>query len=235
MSVGKVLVYGGKGALGSTCISFLSAQKYWVGSIDLQQNDNANANVIVKRDASLLEQESDILKELDSVLGSDKIDAVICVAGGWAGGSSSSEDFVKNTDLMLKQSVWSSVIASSIASKYLKPGGIIVLTGAKAALGPTPGMIGYGLSKAAIHHLTKSLADENGGLPTGAQALSILPVTLDTPMNRKWMPKADTTTWTPLEFVAELFSKWIKGEERPPNGSLVQLNTKENKTTLDIE
>lgn len=104
---------------------------------------------------------------------------------------------------MLKQSVWSSVIASSIASKYLKPGGILVLTGAKAALGPTPGMIGYGLAKAAVHHLTKSLADENGGLPTGAYVFSILPVTLDTPMNRKWMPKADTSTWTPLEFVAE--------------------------------
>ncbi|XP_026823069.1 dihydropteridine reductase [Rhopalosiphum maidis] len=235
MAAGKVLVYGGKGALGSTCISLLSSQKYWVGSIDLTQNENANANVIVERDATILEQESQILKELDSVLGSEKLDAVICVAGGWAGGSSSSDDFVKNTDLMLKQSVWSSVLASSIASKFLKPGGILVLTGAKAALGPTPGMIGYGLAKAAIHHLTKSLADENGGLPTGAQALSILPVTLDTPINRKWMPKADTSTWTPLEFVAELFSKWIKNEERPPNGSLVQLNTKENKTTLDIE
>lgn len=104
---------------------------------------------------------------------------------------------------MLKQSVASSVLASSIASKYLKPGGILVLTGAKAALGPTPGMIGYGLAKAAIHHLTKSLADENGGLPAGAQAVSILPATLDTPMNRKWMPKADTSTWTPLEFIAE--------------------------------
>ncbi|CAH1720930.1 hypothetical protein AGLY_006438 [Aphis glycines] len=235
MAAGKVLVYGGKGALGSTCISLLSSQKYWVGSIDLTQNENANANVIVERDATILEQETQILKELKSVLGSEKLDAVICVAGGWAGGSSSSDDFVKNTDLMLKQSVWSSVLASSIASKFLKPGGILVLTGAKAALGPTPGMIGYGLAKAAIHHLTKSLADENGGLPTGAQALSILPVTLDTPMNRKWMPKADTSTWTPLEFVAELFSKWIKNEERPPNGSLVQLNTKENKTTLDIE
>uniref|UniRef100_A0A2S2PM44 Dihydropteridine reductase n=2 Tax=Schizaphis graminum TaxID=13262 RepID=A0A2S2PM44_SCHGA len=235
MAAGKVLVYGGKGALGSTCISLLSSQKYWVGSIDLTKNENANANVIVERDATILEQESQIFKELDSVLGSEKLDAVICVAGGWAGGSSSSNDFVKNTDLMLKQSVWSSVLASSIASKFLKPGGILVLTGAKAALGPTPGMIGYGLAKAAIHHLTKSLADENGGLPTGAQALSILPVTLDTPMNRKWMPKADTSTWTPLEFVAELFSKWIKNEERPPNGSLVQLNTKENKTTLDIE
>jgi len=23
-------------------------------------------------------------------------------------------------------------------------------------------------------------------------------------MNRKWMPKADTSTWTPLEYIAEL-------------------------------
>jgi dihydropteridine reductase len=211
------------------------SQKYWVGSIDLQQNDAANVNIIVKCDASLSEQETGILKDLHSVLGSDKLDAVICVAGGWAGGSSSSEDFVKNTDLMLKQSVSSSVLASSIASKFLKPGGIIVLTGAKAALGPTPGMIGYGLAKAAIHHLTKSLADDNGGLPEGAQAFSILPVTLDTPMNRKWMPKADTSSWTSLEFVVELFAKWIKGEERPPNGSLVQLITKNSKTILNIE
>lgn len=36
-------------------------------------------------------------------------------------------------------------------------------------------------------------------------------------------------------FIFRLFSKWIKGEERPPNGSLVQLNTKESKTTLEIE
>ncbi len=26
---------------------------------------------------------------------------------------------------------------------------------------------------------------------------------LDTPMNRKWMPKSDTSTWTPLEYIAE--------------------------------
>jgi len=32
-----------------------------------------------------------------------------------------------------------------------------------------------------------------------------------------------------------LISKWIKGEERPPNGSLVQLITKDNKTSLKIE
>ena len=83
-------------------------------------------------------------------------------------------------------------------------GGLVTLPGAKPALGPTPGMIGYGMAKAAVHQLTKSLSTSDGGLPTGSLAVALLPVTLDTPMNRKWMPKADTSTWTPLEFVAEL-------------------------------
>lgn len=68
-------------------------------------------------------------------------------------------------------------------------------------------MIGYGMAKAAVHQLTKSLAAEESGLPSGSLVASILPVTLDTPMNRKWMPKADTSTWTPLEFISKLVYK----------------------------
>ena len=67
----------------------------------------------------------------------------------------------------------------------------------------TPGMIGYGMAKAAVHQLVKSLAASDGGLPANSSVFAILPVTLDTPMNRKWMPKADHSSWTPLEFVAE--------------------------------
>lgn len=63
-------------------------------------------------------------------------------------------------------------------------------------------MIGYGMAKAAIHQLTKSLAGENSGLPPNSLVASILPVTLDTPMNRKWMKNADTSSWTPLEYIA---------------------------------
>lgn len=59
------------------------------------------------------------------------------------------------------------------------------------------------MAKAAVHQLTKSLAAESSGLPPNSLAVAILPVTLDTPMNRKWMPNADFSTWTPLEFVAE--------------------------------
>lgn len=134
---------------------------------------------------------------------------------------------------MIKQSIWSSVISATIASHFLKPGGVLTLTGAKPALSATPNMIGYGLAKAGVHQLTKSLASNDSGLPQNAFVASILPITLDTPMNRKWMPNADFTTWTPLEYVAELFHKWIaKPQERPLNGSLLQLVTLNSKTDL---
>lgn len=64
-------------------------------------------------------------------------------------------------------------------------------------------MIGYGVAKGAVHQLTKSLAKKESGLPKDTLVVAVLPVTLDTPMNRKWMPKADFSSWTPLEYVAE--------------------------------
>ena len=42
---------------------------------------------------------------------------------------------------MWKQSVWTSLIAAKLASLHLKEGGLVALTGAKAALEGTPGMI----------------------------------------------------------------------------------------------
>ena len=47
------------------------------------------------------------------------------------------------------------------------------------------------MAKAAIHQLVKSLSDPaQSGLPEGTFTAAILPITLDTPMNRKWMPNA---------------------------------------------
>jgi dihydropteridine reductase len=161
---------------------------------------------------------------------------VFTFLGGWAGGSADSPDFIKNSDLMWKQSVWSSSISAALAAKHLKSGGCLVLPGAQPALGGTPGMMGYGMAKAAIHQLTKSLGDPKSGLPDNATCLAILPITLDTPMNRKWMPKADTSTWTSLEFIAGLVFGWASGSsDRPASGSLVQLVTKGGETSMVCE
>lgn len=124
----------------------------------------------------------------------EKLDAILCVAGGWAGGNASNKDFIKNADLMWKQSVWSSAISARLASEFLQSSGLLQLTGASAAIEGTPGMIGYGMAKGAVHQLVKSLAEPKSGLPEEATVLALLPVTLDTAMNRKWMPKADFST-----------------------------------------
>lgn len=37
------------------------------------------------------------------------------------------------------------------------------------------GMIGYGMAKAAVHHLVQSLKNPDGGLPPDSSVLGILP------------------------------------------------------------
>nr|XP_027203860.1 dihydropteridine reductase-like [Dermatophagoides pteronyssinus] len=235
----RVLVYGGKGALGSVCVDYFRKQNWWVTSIDLHENDQANSNILIDVNSlSLVDQETNVIEQLTQTLGTDdKLDAIICVAGGWAGGTAKNKDFIKNSELMIRQSLWSSLIATKLASKFLKSDGLLTLTGAKAALEPTPGMIGYGMAKSAVHHLVKSLSQKDkSGLPSDSSVLAILPITLDTPMNRKFMPNANFQEWTPLTFVADLFVKWTNiPQERPKSGSLVQLLTENGITTLKID
>jgi len=234
MAQKRVLIYGGTGALGATLVNHFKSKNYWVSSIDLRSSEEAHASIVVDINADLSQQLASIDKDLHAVLSDTKVDAILNVAGGWAGGNALSEDLAKNVDLMWKQSVWSSTVTAKLAASYLNENGVVVLPGAAAALGGTPGMIAYGMAKAAVHQLTKSLVDSSSGLPANTFVACLLPVILDTPMNRKWMPKADTSKWTPLEFIANLFEKWILNEERPQNGSLVRLETENNVTKTII-
>uniref|UniRef100_A0A914YIE5 Dihydropteridine reductase n=1 Tax=Panagrolaimus superbus TaxID=310955 RepID=A0A914YIE5_9BILA len=233
MSSGRVLIYGGKGALGSSVLDHFKSKGFWTLNVDLSSNDAADANIVVDPTGCWITQEANVLKEVETVLGGNRLDGIFCVAGGWAGGSSSSDDFIKNADLMWKQSVWSSTISARVASKFLNNGGLIQFTGAAAATEGTPSMIGYGMAKAAVHQLVKSLAAPKSGLPEGTTVLAILPITLDTPMNRKWMPKSDFSTWTSLSYIAETFYKWTtQPNERPESGALLKLTTVGGETNI---
>ncbi|KAJ8281430.1 hypothetical protein GJAV_G00067590 [Gymnothorax javanicus] len=232
--VRRVIVYGGRGALGSKCVEYFKSKSWWVASIDLGANEEANENVIVKQSESFTEQADQVTADVSSLLGDEKVEAILCVAGGWAGGSAKAKALYKNADMMWKQSVWTSTICSHLATKHLKDGGLLTLAGAKAAVSGTPGMLGYGMAKAAVHQLCQSLGGEKSGLPPGACAVAILPVTLDTAMNRKSMPDADFGSWTPLDFVAETFFKWSTGTGRPASGSLVQLVTSGGQTEATV-
>lgn len=194
-------------------------------------NKEADVNILVHFEKNLQEQEREILSNLEEVLKGHKLDAIICVAGGFESGNVE-EDLASKADIMWKQNVWPSIISASIAQKFLKPNGFVCLSGAKAAREGTPSMIGYGMAKAAVHQLAQSLATTDSGLPLNALVIAILPVTIDTIMNRQSMPDSDISAWTPTKYITDLLYKWTVGKERPKNGSLVQFVTKNFNTDI---
>jgi len=232
----KVIVYGGCGALGAACVSHFKKNSLWVCSIDLKPNEEADANVIVSEMNDWEKQNTEVQEKISQVVGKDtKVDGIFNVAGGWAGGNAASKDLVKNANLMWKQSVWSSTITAALAVAHLKDGGVLTLPGALPAEQGTAGMMGYGMAKAAVHQFTKSLGASGSGLPDGASVICMLPVTLDTPMNRKWMSDADMTKWTPLDFIASTFHDWMMTDDnRPVSGSLVKVLTTDSISTLEV-
>ena len=112
----------------------------------MKPSDLADHSIIVEGD-TWGEQEQHVYKAVAEAVQADTLDAIVCMAGGWAGGSPASKDFVKNADAMWRQSVWPAAISAGLATKHLREGGICVLPGAAAAVGGTPGMAGYGMAK----------------------------------------------------------------------------------------
>ncbi|KAI8077596.1 hypothetical protein BDF21DRAFT_445008 [Thamnidium elegans] len=221
----KLVVYGGAGGLGRVLVQHFKSKGYTVINIDLVENKDADFNTLASTSGSLSEQGHAINESISSLLGTEKLCGIFCVAGGWAGGNSGSKDFLKSSELMIHQSVNSSLIAANIASKHLQTGGLLTLTGALAALDATPGMIGYGIAKAAVHHLVKDLAAPSSGLPEGCKVTAVLPVTIDTPMNRKFMPDADFDMWTSPAEIATQLEGYLTGQLPLTSGKLVSAVT----------
>ena len=111
------LVYGGCGALGKTFITKLKSENYYVISVDLLPNPEANFNVKVTELTDWSKQSIEVISQLErSQLANkdERLDLITCVAGGWAGGNAADQNLVKSCDSMWKQSVWSSLICAQI-------------------------------------------------------------------------------------------------------------------------
>ncbi|KRY40536.1 dihydropteridine reductase [Trichinella spiralis] len=240
---GRVIVYGGAGALGSKVVEHFAARNWWTCSIDLLKNDAASCNIVVNDSTDFILQGEEVVSKVTDATANEKVDAILCLAGGWTGGSAKKKDFFLSCQQMWKQSVWTSVISCRLGSLFLKTEGLLVFTGAAAALQPTPTMMAYGMAKAAVQQLARSAGCPAGGLPEKSTCLAILPnssrlclrVTLDTPANRKAMPKADTSSWTQLSYIVDMISGWISDYgSRPKSGSLIKLTTVNGNTVQEI-
>jgi NAD(P)-dependent dehydrogenase (short-subunit alcohol dehydrogenase family) len=99
-------------------------------------------------------------------------------------------------------------------------GGRIVNISARPALNPRQGasMTAYTASKAAVAAFTVALAEELKG--ENISVIALAPSTIDTPTNRKDMPKADHASWVKPASIAELIVAHI-GLSDPINSGAV--------------
>lgn len=96
MAANRAIIYGGKGGLGSVIVSHFKTSGWWICSVDINANDEADVNVLVNPNDSWVDQEAAVCSSVAEKLSESKVEAVINMAGGWAGGSASSPDFIKN-------------------------------------------------------------------------------------------------------------------------------------------
>lgn len=234
MTSGKLLVYGGKGALGSAVVKHFQLRNWWIRTVDFYKgNQEEEIDIIIDEDHSLEEQRELVRHRLMKELGKEKLDAVVCVAGGWSG-ENEIKHLIKTTDDRWRDCVWGPLISADVAKKYLRRGGLLTLTGARSALRARHGMVSYGMAKGAVHHLVKSLGRADSGMPIDSVTIGILPAVLDTSKNRLLMPRADRSQWTPLSYMTDLFDTWVTKEDtRPLNGSLMEIITVNNQTKVN--
>jgi NAD(P)-dependent dehydrogenase (short-subunit alcohol dehydrogenase family) len=217
-----VLVTGANGGLGIYLTqAFLDAGATVIGSSrTIQQSDfEGSAFTAVAAEISNRENARVLVDQVVSRFG--RLDVLAHSVGGFAGGQPiadmDDETFQRMLDVNLN-SVFH-ILRAAIPPMRRTGNGRIIAIGSRAALEPGAGVGAYSASKAAVVSLVKTVALENKD--AGLTANVILPGTMDTPANRKAMPKADVSKWVKPASVAELVV-WLAGEAgKDVNGAAI--------------
>jgi NAD(P)-dependent dehydrogenase (short-subunit alcohol dehydrogenase family) len=210
---GKIaLVTGANGGLGkSVTQALLDAGATVVGlSRKIEQSEFSGPNFFaVPADISSGPSAKKMVDEI--VARHKRIDILAHLVGGFAGGSRIDETDEATFQQMFEVNLNAAFYLLRAVIPYMRQArsGRIIAIGSRAAEDPGPGVGAYSASKAAVVSLIETVARENKDL--GITANSILPGTMDTPVNRKAMPKADFSTWVRTESVASLIL-WLATE-----------------------
>lgn len=151
--------------------------------------------------------------------------ASIHAAGAFAMSPIGEADAKVFSDMMDANATTAFLCCRAAARAMLASGtaGRIVNVTARAGLDPRKGsgMSAYTASKAAVAAITVALAEELKG--NGILVNAVAPSTLDTPANRKAMPKADFSKWVSLDAAAEAVVHLASPENAVISGALVPI------------
>jgi NAD(P)-dependent dehydrogenase (short-subunit alcohol dehydrogenase family) len=206
-----VVVTGGTGALGPAVVgALLEAKRFPHG-------DNKKVSLVALRDLA------DEAAVTDFYGGLDQLWASIHIAGGFAFAPIATSDKA----LLLSQlnanlvSAYLCSRAAVAAFERTGAGGRIVNVAARHALEPRLGasLTAYAVAKAGVAALTMALGEEIAKDDVLVNAVA--PSIMDTPANRKSMPKADFDAWPKVEEVAAAIMFLASPENKVTRGAIV--------------
>jgi NAD(P)-dependent dehydrogenase (short-subunit alcohol dehydrogenase family) len=222
MSSRVVLVSGGLGTLGQAVVQRFRAGGDRVAVVDIAQATVAAELVCGGVDLANPQQTRAAVERVVAELGG--IDVLVNVAGGFVWQLFANLEMA-NWDRMYAMNLKSALLLTQAALPAVRrsTAGRIVLVGAGAAAGrAAAGMAAYTASKAGVHKLTESLADElkDAGICVNA----VLPGTIDTPANRRDMPEADFKRWVTPAALADVIHFLASAEAAAVTGALIPVN-----------
>jgi NAD(P)-dependent dehydrogenase (short-subunit alcohol dehydrogenase family) len=200
MLEGKVIVVtGALGALGRAVAATAETAGARVARMDQARAGTAGELVFEGLDLTDETAAGAALAEIAAQCG--RIDGLVNIAGGFTW-RTLADSPTKVWEEMFHINLLTAVTATRAALGFLKSGAAIVNVGANAAGRAAAGMGPYAASKSGVARLTESLSEELLG--AGVRVNAVLPSIIDTPTNRRDMPKADFTAWVRPDDLAKV-------------------------------
>ena len=217
-----VLITGANGGLGNAVTKACLEAGARVAGVSLKISDSEFPSERFSAISSNIEHGEEARRVVDAAASkTGRVDALIHLVGGFAGGQTVAETddatFEKMLDMNFRSAFY--MIRAVLPRMREQGSGRIIAIGSKAAVEPAPHVAAYGASKAALVSLIRSVARENKD--HGITANIVLPGTMDTPGNRAAMPKSDFSKWVQPSQVAGLLVHLVSEEASQINGAAI--------------
>lgn len=149
------------------------------------------------------------------------IDGLCAIAGGFNMGTAVHETPAEAWELMFDLNVRTLLnsVRAAVPGMVERGHGRVVTIGAQGAMKGGAKMGPYAAAKSSVMRITELMAAELGAL--GVTANCVMPSIIDTPENRKAMPKADPAKWVEPEDIAATIAFLLSPAANAVNGALI--------------